>query len=144
MDNRVFWLVLDNLPGGAIGIANIFEPNDSRSRCLLWEQMMLELPTRCRWIFAGDLNMVENRQDKTNPCGKLLPIQERTIFNTLKCHFGVEDTPRSPGSLLYSWDNLWADGIRILARLDRVYTFRSLAGQSSQRILRYSIRDNNP
>jgi exonuclease III len=74
MGNRAHWLVLGNLPGGHIGIVHIYTPNDSRSRCLLWEQMMIELPTTCRWILVGDLNMVEHCQDKTNPCGKLLFI----------------------------------------------------------------------
>jgi exonuclease III len=67
MGNRAHWLVLGNLPGGHIGIVHIYTPNDSRSRCLLWEQMMIELPTTCRWILVGDLNMVEHCQDKTNP-----------------------------------------------------------------------------
>jgi hypothetical protein len=60
--------------------------------------MMLDLPTRCRWILDGDLNMIENRHDKTSPCGKLLPLQERSLFNDLKRQFGVKDNPCSPGS----------------------------------------------
>jgi hypothetical protein len=105
---------------------------------------MLDLPTRCQWILAGDLNMVENRQDKTSPCGKLLPLQERFFFNDLKCQFGVEDNPRSRGNLLYSWDNLREDGTRILACLDRMYVFKNMAGQASRKILHYAIKGDNP
>lgn len=144
MENKVHWLILDNLPGGPIGITNIYAPNDSHSRCILWEQMMLELPTQCSWIFAGDMNMVKNRHDKTNPCDKLLPIQERAIFTTLKRHFSVEDNPRSHGSLMFSWDNLQGDGSRILAHLDRMYIFKSSPGHASRQILRYGIQGDNP
>jgi hypothetical protein len=48
---------------------------------------MARLPTTCRWIFLGNFNMVEIRQDKTNPCGRLVPNGERHIFQAIKRHF---------------------------------------------------------
>lgn len=76
MDNRAHWIILTSLPRGDIGIANIYAQNNTLDRCQLWEQMILELPLTCRWIMAGDFNMVESRQDKTNPCGRLIALRE--------------------------------------------------------------------
>jgi hypothetical protein len=59
--------------------------------------------------------MIEARQDKSNPCVKLIPLEERQIFNSLKRHFGVEDNQRLPQSLKFFWNNLCTDGVRVLA-----------------------------
>jgi hypothetical protein len=68
--------------------------------------------------------MVEIRQDKTNPCGRLVPNGERHIFQAMKRYFQLEDNPRSVGSSKFSWGNFRPDGKRILARLDQIYLFR--------------------
>jgi exonuclease III len=77
--------------------------------------------------------MVLNRQDKTNPCGQLIPQYERIIFNQLLEHLGLEDHPRSIGSSKYSWDNLREDGVRVLARLDCAYIFRNDQAQGCRK-----------
>lgn len=46
--NRVQWLILQGLPGGDVGFVNIYAPNDSLSRCLLWEALARDLPQTCR------------------------------------------------------------------------------------------------
>lgn len=140
MDNRVHWFILKGIAGGDIGIANVYAHNNVSDRCLLWERMILELPLVCRWIMAGDFNMVEARQDKTNPCGRLIAARERLMFNNLKTQLNVEDNPRFPGSLRYSWDNQRMDGTRIFARLDRIYMFQSIPGEAHRHILDYSAR----
>lgn len=121
MNNKAHWIILEGLPGGALGILNIYTPNDMHTPSHLWRELITALPTSCRWILTGDFNMVESRQDKTNPCGCLLPLSERQVFTALKQHLKVEDHPWSPGSLKFSWDNFRWDGQRILARLDRCY-----------------------
>jgi hypothetical protein len=98
---------------------------------------MTTLPTSCRWIVIGDFNMVEARQDKTNPCGRLVPNGERLIFQALKAHFQIFDYPRSPTSARFSWDNFRPDGRHILARLDRYYLFTAT---QIRKILSYVIR----
>lgn len=105
--------------------------------------MIQEVPTSCRWILAGDFNMVEARQDKTNPCGRLVPILEPGLLTNLKRHLNVEDNRRSPDSLPYSWDNFRNNGQRILARLDRAYLFKNSSGQSQRKLINYSIRSDN-
>jgi hypothetical protein len=65
--------------------------------------------------------MVECRQDKTNQCGRMVPLTERALFNAMKTYLQVSDNPRSPSSQKFSWDNLRQDGSRVLARLDRIY-----------------------
>ena len=82
--------------------------------------------------------MVEERQDKTNQCGQLISMAERTLFNTLKTHLQVSHNPRSPSSHKFSWDNLQTNGSMILAHLDRVYLFRSSAN-FPRRIISYRI-----
>lgn len=66
MENRVHWFILKGIPGGDIGIANVYASNNPSERCLLWKLMILELPLACRWIMAGDFNMVEERHARQN------------------------------------------------------------------------------
>jgi endonuclease/exonuclease/phosphatase family metal-dependent hydrolase len=82
MLNRAHWIMLQELPGGDLGICNIYAPNNPQERCQLWEALIQELPATCRWILAGDFNMVLARQDKTNKCGCLLPQYELVIYST--------------------------------------------------------------
>lgn len=51
LENRVHWLVLEGLPGGDIGIANIYASNNSYTRCVLWKTMARELHDTCRWFY---------------------------------------------------------------------------------------------
>jgi len=143
LDNRAQWFILSGFPGGEVGIINVYAPNDSQTRCQLWESMIRELPTNCRWILAGDFNMVENRNDKTNPCGRMIPTLERALFLNLKRHLQIEDNPRSQGSLPFSWDNFRDDGHRILARLDRIYLFKNGSGMLNRKLIDYKIRSDN-
>lgn len=143
LENRAHWIILDGLPGGQVGIVNIYAPNDSFSRCNLWDAMIRELPSGCRWILGGDFNMVESRNDKTNPCGRMVPATERALFLNLKQHLNIDDNLRSPGSLQYSWDNFRNDGSRVMARLDRFYIFKNGAGMSNRKLSEYLIRGDN-
>jgi endonuclease/exonuclease/phosphatase family metal-dependent hydrolase len=62
------------MPGGDIGVVNLYAPNEHGLRVRLWESLISELPANCHWIVAGDFNMVESSQDKTNPYEHLIPI----------------------------------------------------------------------
>jgi hypothetical protein len=86
MENRAHWFILGGLPSGNLGVVNIYAPNEFVLRIRLWETLMATLPTTCRWIVPGDFNMVKTRQDKTNPCGRLVPNGERLIFQAMKTH----------------------------------------------------------
>lgn len=86
--------------------------------------------------------MVESRQDKTNPCGRLVPSLERSLFTNLKNHLNVVDSPRSTPSLPFLWDNYRSNGLRILARLDRIYLFRNSLGCSQRKLLNYEIHSD--
>ena len=48
MENRVHRFTLTGLPGGDVGIANIYATNDSPSRCTLWETLARDLPSTTR------------------------------------------------------------------------------------------------
>lgn len=106
--------------------------------------MIVELLLACRWIMAGEFNMVEARLDKTNPCGRLIAARERLMFNNLKTQLKVDDNPRSQGTLRYSWDNQHMDGSRIFAWLDRIYMFQPIPGESHRHILDYRIPGLRP
>lgn len=46
-----------------IGVCNIYAPNDYREQETLWEWLTSGL-SKVYWIFLGDFNMVENKEDK--------------------------------------------------------------------------------
>ena len=125
LHNRAFWFRLKGLPGGDLGILNIYAPNDSRERTLLWQELSARLPSDCRWIVSGDFNMVESAQDKSTLCGKLIPQRERLVWEAFKASFQLSDTFSHTGKLHFSWDNRRRDGCRILGRLDRHYVSSS-------------------
>ncbi|KAG0504512.1 hypothetical protein KC19_N025700, partial [Ceratodon purpureus] len=140
LENRVQWLILSGLPGGDLGIANIYAHNTSPERCTLWETMARDLPTHCRWLLLGDFNMVEARCDKNRPNASMIPRRERELFDALKCTLHVEDPPRTAGSLRYSWENGRDAEVRSLARLDRLYVFPSVPTARGRTLVRYEIR----
>jgi exonuclease III len=142
-DNRVHYFILSGLPGGDVGIANVYAPNSSPHRCALWTVLARELPSTCRWILLGDFNMVENRRDKNRPCARLVPVRERVLFDAMKTALHVEDSPRTAGSLQFSWDNQQASLARRMARLDRIYVFRSNPLTPDRQLLRYVIKGDS-
>jgi len=92
---------------------------------------------------AGNFNMVQARQDKTKPHGRLVPASEQALFMNLKRHLQVEDNLRLVNSLPFSWDNFRDDNNCIFARLDRIYLFENGPGRSQHKILDYTIKGDN-
>ena len=84
--------------------------------------------------------MVESRQDKTNPCGRLILTSEGLIFQAMKRYLQVEGNPYSLGSSRFSWDNFRLDGQRILAQLDRFYVFTNSCSASGRKLLSYTVK----
>lgn len=140
LGNTAHWFILGNLRGGAIGFVNIYASNKYAERCMLWETLLSELPRTCRWILVGDFNVVESRSDKSTLCGRIMVGRERTLFLALLSSLGVVDYPRSAGSLLFSWDNARMHGSRVMARLDRIYTFSPGHSILDRKIVEYVIR----
>ncbi|KAG0558298.1 hypothetical protein KC19_10G017200, partial [Ceratodon purpureus] len=142
LDNRAHWFILQGIPGGDVGFVNIYVPNDSPTRCLLWETLARDLPPQSRWILLGDFNIVEHRADKTRQCPNMIPRRERILFEAMKSTLGVEDHPRSTTSLRFSWDNNRPEVARVLARLDRLYLFTPFSGSVDRILLDHHIRGN--
>ncbi|OAE29935.1 hypothetical protein AXG93_773s1760 [Marchantia polymorpha subsp. ruderalis] len=138
--NRVQWLILQGLLDVDVGFANIYAPNDSLSRCLLWEALAQNLPQTCRWILLGDFNMVERRADKTCQSAALVPMRKRIIFNGMKGALKVDEPPLSAHSLPFSCDNQRPQAAHSLARLNRLYMFEAYPGVADRILLEYSIR----
>lgn len=140
--DRTHWCILSKLPGRDLGFVNLYAPNKPHTCRILWETLARELPTSCGWVMLGDFNMVERRGDKSNICGKMLPAQERLLFNSLKDTILVSEPPLTSSSLIYSWDNSRANGARVLARLDRYYIFPD-SPPNSRKVLEYRIRGDH-
>jgi hypothetical protein len=70
-----------------LGFLNLYAPNNTSDRCLLWEQLIISLPNACRWVVAGNFNMVERSGDKTSQCGKIIPQRELPLFDAFKEYF---------------------------------------------------------
>ena len=119
--NRAFWVRLKGLPGGDLGILNLYAPNDSQGRIALWHELLEILPSDYRWLVSGDFNMLESAQDKSTLCSKLMSNCEKLVWEAFKSSFHLSDTFAHTGKLRFTWDNKRRDGSRILGRLDRHY-----------------------
>jgi hypothetical protein len=111
------------LTGGKISILNVYAPTESRERLELWGELLATLPRDCRWLLCGDWNSVETKEDKSTSCGKIMPDAESQVFQQLKLVLKIEDTFARTSPIRFTWDNKRRDGIRVLARLDRIYSF---------------------
>ena len=67
--------------------------------------------------------MVERARDKSSFCSRLINALEKLIWEATKLGLNIQDKFTVSQGLSYTWDNGQQDGQRILARLDRFYTF---------------------
>lgn len=126
---RAQWIRLSSIPGGDISILNVYAPNSSQSRRALWDELASVLPQDCRCILLGNWNVVESPSDKSNIDGRILSGVEKISFHELLASLEVSDSFNCPNNICYTWDNRRRDGRRLLARLDRFYTFEAPAGE---------------
>lgn len=89
-------MVLSGMPSGDLGFSNMYVPNSLIKRGELWCTMVMELPIDVRLVLGGDFNMVEARNGKSKCCSKLIPLDERRLFNKLKRHLSIVEQVRSP------------------------------------------------
>ncbi len=66
-------------------------------------------------------NMVEDKEDKSSMCGKLIPNKERLLWYALKLALEIHEPTRSNKSLKLSWDNQKSGRKIIMPRLDWIY-----------------------
>jgi exonuclease III len=127
---RAQWIRLSGLPRGDISILNVYANNDAAARCMLWRDLLANLPQDCRWIMVGDWNFVERSQDKSRNNNQTMSVEERGLFESLTTTLGVIDAFPASNRVRYSWDNKRTVGLRTLARLDRIYTPTELSGNT--------------
>lgn len=127
LHNRAFWFRLSGLPGGDVGVLNLYAPNNPRERIAIWQELSTRLPADCRWIVSEDFNMRQNQHDKSSLCGKSMSQRERIVWDAFKSSLNLSDNFNPAGKLRFSWDNKRRDECRILARLDRHYVSTSPA-----------------
>jgi exonuclease III len=140
--NRAQWIRLHGTPGGDIAILNIYASTEVRERIDLWGELLTSLPRGCRWFLAGDWNVVERKVDKSSSCGKIMS-DEGLLFQQLKLALKVEDTFPNSSPIKFSWDNKRRDGVRILARLDRIYSFQPVTAEAAPMAEYYIRGDSN-
>lgn len=125
---RAQWIRLSSIPGEDLSILNVYAPNSSRERKVLWDELAAVLPQDCRWVLLGDWNVVERASDKSNANGSVLSGGEKISFRQLLASLEVFDTFSDTNIIRFSWDNRRKDDRRSLARFDRFYTFEAPAG----------------
>lgn len=125
---RAQWIRLSGIPGGDISILNVYAPNTPNRRRALWDELAATLPQDCRWVLAGDWNVVEHALDKFPRGGSILEGAEKISFCQLMGWLEVTDSFNRNQPIRYTWDNKRHGSNRILARLDRVYSFMAPAG----------------
>jgi exonuclease III len=119
---RAQWVHLSGTPGGDISCLNVYAPNSSAARCVLWTELADSLDKDCRWIMVGDWNFVEKSQDKSRNNSNTMSIEERGLFENLTVTLGVRDAFPASNRIKYSWNNRRGLNDITLARLDRIYT----------------------
>jgi exonuclease III len=138
--NQAQWVMFKGVPGGDVAVANIYAPNSSQERIMLWRGLINCLPQGCRWILGGDWNAVEHVKDKSSRGGRIISEVEKFEFELLKAHLQVSDFFKNNQLIAYMWDNHRMDGHRVLARLDRFYLFSNLNGVADKHVTGYSIQ----
>jgi exonuclease III len=123
---RALSVRLSNVPGNDVAILNVYAPNSIRERCQLWNELIDTLPLDCKWVLAGDWNFVSSPGDKTSECGRLISGEEARIFAQLVDLVQVADPFPSTNRVKFSWDNRRRTGLRVLARLDRIYSYKQV------------------
>jgi len=139
---RAQWIRLQGTPAGDLSILNIYASTVVRERMELWAELLSTLPKDCKWILCGDWNFVENSKDKSSLCGKLVSPIESQVFNSLISALCVEENFPRTNPIKFSWDNRRQDGARVLAQLDRIYSFQADGGQASP-VAEYFIKGDS-
>ena len=67
--------------------------------------------------------MVEARVDKSLQCIKMMSGRKHLLFKSFKDTVNIKEPQRDVNGLHFTWNNLRLNGIRVLARLDRCYSF---------------------
>ena len=78
--NLAQWIFFKELPRGDLAILNIYAPNEVGARVQLWEELVSNLPSNCRWILCGDFNMVTDPRDNSNLKGHTTGDVESMAF----------------------------------------------------------------
>lgn len=112
-------MILIGIPGGDIGLANIYAPTEKADWCLMWESLANNLPQSCRWMLLGEFNVVEGWTDKLRQGATMIPHRERALFDAMKSALNIDDNFCSAGRLKYSWDYNRLKRERALAHLYR-------------------------
>lgn len=63
-------------------------------RIAMWQEILHQLPTNCKWIMTGDFNTVESSLDRsTPPCSNLMGLNKELAGGggTIKNKYNIDD-----------------------------------------------------
>jgi exonuclease III len=107
--NRAQWVIYQ-IESHKIGFLNIYAPNQRRERATFWDEVCQGLPDADSWVLGGNINMVENEEDRSGNPPKRLSREEQGAWDNLTLRSGLQDVWQSndfshEGSLPFSWSN---------------------------------------
>lgn len=123
---------LHDVPGQDVAILNVYAPHTPAERCALWLELISSLPRDYRSTLSGDWNFVERKEDKSNQRESYMTKEEKRVFQELKEIFHVADASSLSNRITFSSDNRRRDGNRVMAGLDRFYTFSNMEDPTSR------------
>jgi len=82
--NRIQILMFNGVPCGDLGVINAYILNNPTNKANLWELLKGEISRCGEWILCGDLNMVEQKEDKLSQYEKIIIEKNLISWEALK------------------------------------------------------------
>ncbi len=82
--SKVQILMFNGVPCGDLGVINAYIVNNPTNKANLWELLKGEISRRGAWILCGDLNMVEQKEDKLSQYEKIIIEKKLISWEALK------------------------------------------------------------
>lgn len=92
----------------------------------LWSELADSLQTNSKWVATEVWNFAETRSDKSNNQGRILSSVEHMEFTQFLKTLALFDKILLSNTIRFSWNNRRQGESRTLARLDRIYAFKTL------------------
>ncbi len=76
--------MFNGVPCGDLGVINAYIVNNPTNKANLWELLKEEISRRGAWILCGDLNTVEQKEDKLSQYEKIIIEKKLISWDALK------------------------------------------------------------
>jgi exonuclease III len=89
---RGVWAKFKHPKFGNLGILGVYAPNTAAERTRLWQEIHRIIDTEYKWILVGDLNMIEQVEDRRGGGCHLISGAEKHAWTRLKRKMQLVDT----------------------------------------------------